>query len=132
MKTVVLDTNIFIRFLIQDIAPQFEKANQLFESIEKLQDRGFVSILAVNEVIWILHTFYNLKREIYLPQLIQLLALKNIKITEVKKNVIMQVLELMNQRNIDFTDAYLFCTKGDKEIFSFDQDFKKLEEPKLH
>ena len=126
MKAFIIDTNIFVRLLTQDVASQFEKAKKFFETIEKSQQKGLVSILVINETIWILRRYYRLKKETFIPQILHLLALKNLKIIEVKKDVIVQALELMLMRNVDFTDAYLFCAKGDKEVFSFDEDFKKL------
>lgn len=125
MTTVIIDTNVFVRILTQDIPSQFEKAKKFFEAIEKSQQKGLVSILVINETIWILRRYYDLKRNVFIPQILQLLLLKNLNITEVKKDVIIKVLELMVKRNIDFTDAYLLCTKEDKQIFSFDEDLKK-------
>lgn len=125
MTTIIIDTNIFVRLLTQDISSQFEKAKKFFEAIEKSQQKGLVSILVINETIWIFRRYYGLKRKAFIPQILQLLALKNLNITEVKKNVIIKVLELMLKRNIDFTDAYLLCTKEDKEIFSFDEELIK-------
>lgn len=126
MKQVVIDTNIFIRLLTKDIKTQFEKAQALFTRIEKQEIQGLVSILVLNEIIWIAENFYNLKRSDYLPQLFKLLALKNLKITEVKKAKIIAILELMRTNKLDFTDVYLSQTAGTNEIFSFDRDIAKL------
>lgn len=126
MTTIIIDTNVFVRLLTQDIPSQFEKAKKFFETIEKSQQKGIVSILVVNETIWILRRYYGLKRKTFIPQILQLLALKNLSITEVKKDIIIKALEMMFKRNIDFTDAYLLCIKGDKEIFSFDEDLRKI------
>ena len=126
MTAFIIDTNIFVRLLTHDVVSQFEKAKKIFDAIEKSQQKGLVSILVINETIWILKKYYHLERKTFIPQILHLLALKNLKIIEVKKDVIVQALELMLKHNVDFTDAYLFCAKGDKEIFSFDKDFKKL------
>lgn len=126
MKELILDTNVFIRFLIKDVPSQFEKAQKIFEKIEKQEAKGLVSILVINEIIWILENFYELRREIYLPQLLKLLALKNIKVIEVKKNLLVRILQQMQKQKFDFTDIYLSQIAGDKKIFTFDKDFKKL------
>lgn len=126
MKELILDTNVFIRFLIKDVPSQFEKAQKIFEKIEKQEAKGLVSILVVNEIVWILENFYDLKKEIYLPQLLKLLALKNIKVIEVKKNLLIRILQQMQKQKFDFTDIYLSQIAGDKKIFTFDKDFKKL------
>lgn len=126
MTTIIIDTNIFVRLLTQDVASQFKKAKKFFNTIEKSQQKGLVSILVINETIWILRRYYGLKRNVFIPQILQLLALKNLNIIEVNKDMIIQVLELMLKRNIDFTDAYLLCIKEDKQIFSFDEDLRKI------
>lgn len=125
-KEVILDSNIFIRFLVGDIKDQSEKAQVIFNNIEQGRVKGHVSILVVNEVIWILENFYELKRAIYLPQLVKLLSLRNIKIMEAKKKILLMILEKMQVSSIDFTDIYLSYIKENKEILSFDRDFQKI------
>lgn len=126
MKELILDTNVFIRFLIKDVPFQFEKAQRVFKKIEEQKTKGLVSILVINEIIWILENFYELKREIYLSQLLKLLALKNIKLIEVKKSLLIKVLQEMEKHKFDFTDIYLFHIAKERKIFTFDKDFKKI------
>lgn len=126
MKKVILDSNIFIRFLIKDIPVQFSTTQELFIKIESNKLVAYVSILVINEVIWILENYYELDRKIYLPQLIKILALKNIRIIETKKSLIFQILEEMQNTKIDFTDYYLSGMSDKREIISFDKDFKKM------
>lgn len=126
MKEIVIDSNIFIRFLVKDIKPQFERARELFDKIEKEENKGLVSILVLNEIVWILENFYELKREIYLPKLLNLLALKQIKVIEIKKDLIIKIFQEMQSQKFDFTDIYLVTIAESKKILSFDKDFKKL------
>lgn len=125
-KYFVLDTNIFLRFLIKDNKPQFEKAKAIFTGIEKGEISGRVSILVVNEIIWVLENFYGLKRAIYIPQLLSLFALKNIKVIEVKKSLIVRILQKMMEVRYDFTDLYLSEMAPKENILSFDKDFAKI------
>ncbi len=126
MKEFIIDTNVFIRYLIRDVPRQFEKAKKLFSDIENQKIKGFVSILVINEIIWILENYYELKRPSYIPKLIKLFALKNIKIAEIEKDIIFKIFETMQKGNVDFTDLYLFYTSDKDKIFSFDSDFKKI------
>lgn len=127
MKKASIDTNIVIRFLIKDAAKQFEEAKSFFENIEKGKIKVIMSILVINETIWILENYYELERTIYIPQLLQLLALKNIVIKEIKKKVVIEVLEEMMKFTLDFTDLYLAKTKEEGEIMFFDKDRKKKD-----
>ena len=125
INSVIFDTNVILRYLVKDSPTQLVQAQKYIEKIEQGKLKGLISILVVNEAAWVLEKYYDLEKEEYIPLLLKLLALKNFKITEVKKDVIIKALELMLKRNIDFTDAYLLCIKGDKEIFSFDEDLNK-------
>lgn len=124
MKANILDTNIFIRLLIGDIPTQLETAKKIFKEIESGKYQGLVSILVLNEIIWITEHFYKVKRSVYLPQILQLLALKNLKVIEAKKPIIITILKRMLQKKIDFTDIYLMelANRTKKPIFSFDRD----------
>ena len=126
INSIIFDTNVIVRYLVKDPPFQLIQAQRYIEKIEQGKLKGLLSVLVINEIVWVLEKYYSLKRAIYVPLLLKLLALKNIRIIEVKKNLIITALELMLRSNVDFTDAYLFCTKGDKKIFSFDEDLKKL------
>lgn len=126
MESIIIDTNIIVRFFVKDSENQFKQAKEFIEKIEKGKIKGLISILVINEIIWILENYYNLKRDKYLPELLKLLALKNIKIIEVKKSVLVKTLEQMQEFKIDFTDIYLFNISNTRKIFTFDKDFEKF------
>ena len=118
INSIIFDTNVIVRYFVKDPPFQLIQAQRYIEKIEQGKLKGLLSVLVINEIVWVLEKYYSLKRAIYVPLLLKLLALKNIRIIEVKKNLIVEALELMFSRNVDFTDAYLFCSKGDRKIFS--------------
>jgi len=122
MKQLILDTNVFVRFFIKDVESQYKQARLIFEKIEKEEIKGLISILVINEIVWILENYYELKREVYIPKLLNLLALKNIKIIEIDKDLLVKILEGTLTKKIDFTDLYLLQIKDTGKIFSFDKD----------
>ena len=126
MKDVVIDTNVFVRHFIGDIPLQFEEVEEFLVKVEKREATAFVSILVINELIWILEKYYKVERSKYMPELIKLLALRNFRCIEVKKGLILSVFESMQKKKIDFTDVYLFHIAKKRKIFSFDNDFEKL------
>lgn len=125
MREVVIDTNIIVRYFIKDNPQQFLLAQKLIKDIEQNKVCGLISLLVVHETVWILENYYDLKRNEFTPRVLQLLALRNLKIIEVKKEVVVNVLAKMQLRKIDFTDVYLAEIAKDRRIFSFDKDFKK-------
>jgi len=126
MKEFLIDTNIFVRLLTKEPIHQYEEAREIFRHIEEEKKSGIVSILVVNEVLWILERFYKMKRSVSIPELLHLLLLKNIKIIEVSKDILVKILQKMILRKIDFTDIYLAEIARSRKIISFDRDFEKL------
>ena len=91
--TVVVDTNIILRLLLGDIKNQFETAKKVFVQIEEGTKAGSVSLLVLHELLWILEHYYEKSRSDFVPQLMQLLSIKYLKMMEVKKRDVMVILE---------------------------------------
>jgi predicted nucleic-acid-binding protein len=58
-----LDTNVIVRFLINDDKTQGRKARRLFEAAERNGDRYWISTPVLLETIWVLSAVYDLARE---------------------------------------------------------------------
>lgn len=124
---IIFDSNVILRFLVNDIPSQHLIAERIIKKIEQGKLYGLISILVVNEVIWILKTYYHVDKNVYMPQIIQLLAFDAIEIIEVSKHILMRSLRELQIKNLDFTDVYLIAIAEGREVFSFDKDFKKLK-----
>jgi len=128
-KQFLIDTNFILRLLIGDVPTQLERSRKLFKKIEEKEAVGLISILVINELIWILEHFYHQKRQDFIPLVLKLLSLKNIKMLEIKKKELISVLEKMEKTNFDFTDLYLlyFGEKLQYRVASFDRKLLKAE-----
>ena len=58
-----LDTNILVRFLVQDDVQQANKVIQLFTKAEQYNEPLFISLLVVLELIWVLQSAYKVSRQ---------------------------------------------------------------------
>ena len=58
-----LDTNILIRYIVQDDARQAKRATKLIESMCTADDPGFVNLIVVCEICWVLTSGYKYTRE---------------------------------------------------------------------
>jgi predicted nucleic-acid-binding protein len=56
-----LDTNVLVRYLAQDDARQSAQAGKLMESLTR-EVPGFVSIVALAEIVWVLEDVYAMGR----------------------------------------------------------------------
>ena len=54
-----LDTNVLVRYIMQDDPKQSPKANRLIESLDA-DNPGFISIVSVIELFWVLTSCYEL------------------------------------------------------------------------
>ena len=57
-----LDTNLLLRYLAQDDAIQSPKATQIVEQRLSNEDPGFVSLVTILEIVWVLRRIYNRSR----------------------------------------------------------------------
>ena len=123
-KTYLVDTNVILRLLIGDIVEQKNLAQGLFEKAEAGEVKLTVSLLVINELVWILEKFYDLKRKDYIPSLNHLLAVRGLTVIEVKKSRVMRLLEALESSKLDLTDLYLLQTSKNlgHQIYTFDQE----------
>lgn len=70
-----LDTNVLVRFLVQDDLQQATTVRQLLEAAERQQDRFYISLLVVMELIWVLESVYEVSREDLLDSLSELMSM---------------------------------------------------------
>ena len=55
-----LDTNILVRYLTEDDSVQSAKATEIIEQRLTASNRGFVSIVTMAEIVWVLDRAYGL------------------------------------------------------------------------
>jgi predicted nucleic-acid-binding protein len=56
-----LDTNVLVRYIMQDDPKQSPKASLLIDALDDT-NRGFVSLVSVVELVWVLSSCYDLSR----------------------------------------------------------------------
>jgi predicted nucleic-acid-binding protein len=55
-----LDTKVIVRYLAQDEPVQSRKATDLIENRLTVEEPGFISIVAMVEIVWVLERSYDL------------------------------------------------------------------------
>lgn len=58
-----LDSNVLIRYLVQDDPVQSRKATEVFERLLSDENPGFVSVVAIVETVWVLDRTYGLTKD---------------------------------------------------------------------
>mgnify|MGYP001601344340 CR=1 FL=1 len=122
MKRLIIDTNIFARLIVGDVENQKLKAEKIWRDIENGVCTAEVSVLVIDELIWVLEKYYSITRNEYLPKLRALLGLRGVNIMEVKKELFLKIMVEFAKSKLDFTDLYLlYIKKTDQKIISFDK-----------
>lgn len=128
MNSIILDTNIILRFITADDKEKQEKTARLFERIKEGKITAFIHDVIFAETVFVLVSkkLYNLPKSKIQALLLPIVNLKNIKFNS-KKNI-KRALELFVRHDLDFEDALIAAYAESKkiEIVSFDRDFKKI------
>ncbi|MFQ5602236.1 MAG: PIN domain-containing protein [bacterium] len=123
-NTIVLDTNVIIRFLVGDDRVLYEKAAAIFSDVEKDLVKAVILESVMAETVFVLEKVYQVERVLIADLLIKLLDIKGVK--NANKQILTNALEYYRRSKIDIVDC-LVCSYGiinDIEIMSFDKDLK--------
>jgi predicted nucleic-acid-binding protein len=99
-----LDTNVLVRYIMQDDAVQSAAASRLLESLTT-ETPGFVPMVAAVELAWVLSSAYELDRRQMVEAFEALLRTKEIVVE--RAEVIWKALRLFAGSNADFADCLI-------------------------
>ncbi len=99
-----LDTNVLVRYIMQDDAKQSSKATRLIESLTT-DAPGFVSLVSIVELGWVLSSSYGLTRQQVTQALELLLRTKEIVIDHADQ--VLKALRVFKASSADFSDCLI-------------------------
>ena len=99
-----LDTNVLVRYIMQDGAKQSLKATKLMESLTG-DELGFVSLVSVVEFGWVLLSSYDLAREQVARALELLLRTKTVVVD--RADEVANALRVLKASSADFADCLI-------------------------
>ncbi len=99
-----LDTNVLVRYVMQDDPEQSHKASRLVESLTS-EAPGFVPLVALIELVWVLTSCYDLTREQVAEALDGLLRAKEIVLERAEQ--VSQALRTFGASSADFADCLI-------------------------
>ncbi|MGH8296182.1 MAG: PIN domain-containing protein [Steroidobacteraceae bacterium] len=120
-----LDTNVLVRYVMQDDPKQSEKASRLIESMTP-ETPGFVPFVALVELVWVLSSCYGLAREQVVQALDALLHAKEIVLEHAEQ--VSQALRVFDAGAGDFADCLIERTAtaaGCEKTMTFDRGAAK-------
>ena len=126
MKTRLVDTNIVIRYFVEDPkSNRYEKIFKLFEKVEKRDELIYIDNLIIFESYFVLTSYYKIPKSKVLDKLLALIDFSGIEMSN--KAIIRATFEKMKVKSIDLVDAYLIelAISKNLQLYTNDKDFKK-------
>ena len=122
-KSKLLDANIILRLLTEDSSKQAEAVASLIRNARPNELELPDVVLA--EIVWVLQSYYNLKKSEIIKNLRALSETKTIKLNRV---LLEQIIVLYQNNNISYIDAYLAARSKleSKLLFTFDKRLLKI------
>ncbi len=123
-----LDTNVLVRFLVQDDKKQSNIVQALFSEAEKNKGSFYITLLVVLELIWVLEAVYQVSRQDVLHALAELLSMPILNFE--KQSAIRRFILAASNSTFDLSDlliAYSANDAGFDRTYTFDKKAAKFE-----
>jgi predicted nucleic-acid-binding protein len=130
-KRRLIDTNLVIRYLVQDHEKHAKAAGRLFEAC----DRGDVVIVLLSavlaECVFVLESFYEHPRGDIASALGTLISSPSVEINEAA--IHLDALHRYRKTKVHFVDCLIAATASRENIpvATFDQDFRKFADVRV-
>lgn len=123
---VCIDTNVLVRFLRADHPQLSPKARDIFLKAQKGEIRIYLDEIIVAEAVWLLSSFYKLKKADISFQLQELVSQE--WIVSPRKKIILDSLSLYSISNLHYIDCWIACVSKSisGELRTFDKKLEKL------
>lgn len=115
-----LDTNVLVRYIMQDDPKQSPKASALMESLNA-DNPGFITLVSIVELYWVLTTSYELTGQQVKQALEALLRSKQIIVD--RADQVLRALRVFDDGKADFADCLIERTAvsaGCEQTMTFD------------
>jgi predicted nucleic-acid-binding protein len=99
-----IDTNILVRYLTHDEARQTAAATKLLDSLTS-QSPGFISLVVVTELVWVLTSLYDFAKP-EIDQVLETLLLSDVLIVE-GSEIVWQALRKFRNVSAGFSDCLI-------------------------
>ncbi len=125
MLKAFIDTNIAIRFLVQDDPRKSADCARLFEMIEAGEIRAYTSSFVIAEFLFVLIKQYKYPKAKVVDAAISFLKLRNMTLIESGDTSL--ALKLYRQYPIKYSDCLIATQIPQKAVLmTYDQDFNKI------
>jgi predicted nucleic acid-binding protein len=120
------DTNIIIRYLINDDPLLFTKAKAFFDRVKDGETKAVILESVIAECIYVLMKIYRVPKDKAAGSLIDILRYKGI--VNKDRPELIQALAMFAEQSLDIVDCILYARamSGGDRLFTFDSDLDRL------
>jgi len=125
---VGLDTNVIVRYITQDDDMQDLKATKVIENRLSARDPGFITLITLVEITWVLESCYDQNKQDILNVLHGLLTTKQL-IVERADIAYLAIKRCLASPKADFSDAVITVLsehEGCSQVLTFDKKAKSV------
>lgn len=127
-ESVFVDTNVFLRYLTNDVPKQADEVHQLFLAAKQGTILLVTTAMVVAEIVWTLESYYQLAASDVRDQILAILNTDGLEVEN--SGMILQAITDHVDLNVDFIDAYCaewLLSKNLDVVCTFDtQHFNRL------
>jgi predicted nucleic-acid-binding protein len=99
-----LDTNVLVRYIMQDDARQSPKASKLIESLDG-ENPGYITLVCIIELYWVLTTSYELTDAQFMEALEAILRTRQLQVE--RADQVVRALRVLAAGKADFADCLI-------------------------
>jgi uncharacterized protein len=128
-ETVFADTNLFLRYLTNDVPAQADLVESLLHRAAKGKVNLVTTSMVIAEIVWTLESYYELDKKEIQTMILGILNTDGLEVID--SDLILQAIVPYTDKNVDFIDAFnaAWMDKNDVDkIYTFDQKhFNRFE-----
>ncbi len=120
-----LDTNILVRYLVQDERRQSARATAFIRAAALRKESFFVNDIVLCELVWVLQSAYSYSKEVISDVLEKLLLAEHFEIED--RDTVWTALAFYRDRQGDFADYLILCKNlacGCDRTMTFDRSLR--------
>ena len=129
VETVFADTNLFLRYVTNDIPEQADAAEKIMRRAAKGQVNLVTTSMVIAEIVWTLESYYELEKTEIQNMVLGILNTDGLDVVD--SDLILQAILPYAEKNVDFIDAFNAAWMNKNNIskaYTFDQKhFNRFE-----
>ena len=124
-KKLILDTNAILRFILNDVPPQYKEVVDLIIKAKSKKILLFIPEIVVFEIAFTLKSYYEYSKETVLNVLESLLSAEYMEVEN--KQTLLNALKVYRETNLQLVDCYLIAKSEieNTSLFTFDKNLRK-------